>query len=351
MRLLKHYFMLALPAVLMVGCVSTAPDEAYVVEEQGRMTWRTIFDRREDTPADQWDYAQAVRNKGRLKKAERLMLYLHRRWPNSLQAPRAARARADILYTRGEYKDAFEAYQYLIDNYPGRMRDYDGALQSQFEIAVDIMNRRRMRWLFGGYRAPEYAVDYFETVIRNGPQWERAPEAQFLIGKCRQEAEEYELAISAYGVLGYRYPDSTFAEEAAWQQIRCLAELRREYPDSPDILDRILTSTTVYLSTYPQSERRDDIIQLRNRLYEIKAGKVFDEAAFYAKVPKEPEAAILYYELMIAEYPKSRLVPRAEERIAELKRLMAMPVQARTPTAPRSRPLPFTGGDGADDAG
>ena len=100
------------------------------------------------------------------------------------------------------------------------MRDYGSVLESQFEIAVDIMNRRRMRWLFGGYRAPEYAVDYFEDVIRNGPQWSRAPEAQFLIGKCHQEAKDLELAISAYGVLGYRYPESSYAEEAAWQQIR-----------------------------------------------------------------------------------------------------------------------------------
>jgi len=59
-------------------------------------------------------------------------------------------------------------------------------------------------------------------------------------------------------------------------------------------------------------------------------------------VPKEPEAAIIYYEMMIEEYPKSSLVPYAEDRIAKLKALLAMPVRARTPDAPRSRPLPFT---------
>lgn len=314
-----------------VGPKSTAP---YVVQEEGRSTWRVLFDKKMETSAGQWDYARATQNKGQLKKADRRMLYLVRRWPNSKEAPWAQRARADMLYARGELKEAFAEYQYLIDNYSSRMRDYDSVLESQFNIAVDLMNRRRMRWIFGGYRAPEYAVDYFENVIRNGPQWPRTQEAQYLIGKSYQEAEDLEMAISAYGTLGYRYPDSTFAEEAAWQQIQCLDLLRQEYPNSLENLDRTLTATTVFLTAFPKSEHRDRIVLLRNQLYEVKAQKAFDEAAFYAKVPKKPAAAIIYYEGMISEYPKSKLVPLAQERIAELKRLMALPSISPAPVAP-----------------
>ncbi len=318
--------------------IFAADEKAYVVEERGRSTWRTTFDKRHPTSAEQWDYARETQNKGWLKKADRRMLYLVRRWPNSQEAPWAQRARADMLYSRGKLKDAFREYQYLIDNYSSRMHDYDSVLESQFDIAVDVMNRRRMRWLFRGYRAPEYAVDYFEDVIRNGPQWSRAPEAQFFIGQAYQEANELELAISAYGVLGYRYPDSTFAEEAAWQQIVCLDKLRKEYPNSLEILDRTLTATTVFLTAYPQSANKGRIIQLRNRLYEVKARKAFDEAAFYAKVPKKPEAAIIYYEQMIKEYPKSQLVPEAQMRIAEIKELMVRPFSGPAPS-PKTPPL------------
>ena len=41
------------------------------------------------------------------------------------------------------------------------------------------------------------------------------------------------------------------------------------------------------------------------------------------------------------EYPKSKLVPYAAERIAALEVLLAMPIKARTADAPRSKPLPF----------
>jgi len=340
MRFYKYFLLLLAGGLSFLAPPGFAEDEtAYVVEERGRATFRASFDKRMPTSAEQWDYALETQNKGWLKKADRRMLYLVRRWPNSPEAPWAQRARADMLYSRGKLKDASKEYQYLIDNYSSRMRDYDSVLESQFEIAVDVMNRRRMRWLFGGYRAPEYAVDYFEDVIRNGPQWSRAPEAQFLIGKCHQEANELELAISAYGVLGYRYPDGSFAEEAAWQQIVCLDKLRKEYPNSLEILDRTLTATTVFLSTYPKSANKGRIIQLRNKFYELKAGKVFNEAAFYAKVPKKPEAAIIYYEQMIEEYPKSKLVPEARDRIAEIKGLMARPFA--DPADPSLKPPPM----------
>lgn len=329
---------------------AAADDNIYVVQEKGRKLWRATFDKPKDTSAEQWVYARETQNKGWLKKADRRMLYLLRRWPNSEEAPWAARARADMLLARGKFDKASDAYQFLIDNYSSRMRDYDAVLESQLDIAVKIMKRRHMRFLFGGYLAPEHAIDYFENVIRNGPQWSRAPEAQFLIGQCHQDAGDYELAIAAYGSLGYRYPDSSYAEEGAWQQIVCFRALRKEFPNSPEILDRTLVTTTVFLATYPGSKYKNQIVQMRNELYEIKAGRVFDEAAFYAKVPKEPAAAILYYNSLIEEYPMSKLVPYAEERIAKLEALMAAPTEVRTPVPPRSRMVPFVK-DSEHDAG
>ncbi|VGO23330.1 hypothetical protein SCARR_05437 [Pontiella sulfatireligans] len=327
---------------------SSPPESVYMVEEKGRGTWRVMFDKKMATSAEQWKYARDTQSKGRLKKADRRMLYLVRRWPNSLEAPWAARARADMLYARGKAKEAFEEYQNLIDNYSSRMRDYSSVLENQFEIAVKIMERKRMRWLFGGYRAPEYAVDYFEKVIRNGPQWVRAPEAQFMIGQCYEHAEDLELAIMSYGVLGYRYPESKHAEEGAWRQINCLKELRERYPNNLDTLDRTLTATTVFLSTYSDSARKNEIIQLRNQFYEIKAGKVYQEARFYAKVPKQPASAIIYYNALQEEYPLSVLVPEAQERIGELEALMAMPEDTAA-VAPRSRPLPWFGKEAGNE--
>ena len=331
--------------VLVLCCAETPAyaegEFSYVTEEQGRSTLRSLFDSRKSTSAEQWSYAGRTRDAGHLKKAERRMLYLYRRWPNSKEAPWATRARADILFERRQWDESFETYQYLIDNYSGRMDDYDSVLERQFEIAVRIMKRKRMKWLMGGFDVPEYAIEYFEQVIQNGPQWPGAPEAQFKIGQCRQHAGDYELAISAFAVLGYRYPDSEFAEEAAWQQVLCLNELRDEYPSSPELLDRTLTASTVFLSNYPRSAYANRLKQMRNELYEVMAGRLFDEAVFYARVPKQYEAAVLCYKRMIEEFPKSRRVDEARRQIAELEILLEKPIQARTADAPYSKPVPF----------
>ncbi|MCF7848886.1 MAG: outer membrane protein assembly factor BamD [Kiritimatiellales bacterium] len=324
MRYSKSIQSILLFSLLFAGALSAAVKDApYVIEEKGRSTLRTTFDKRFDSAAEQWEYAQSLRNKKKLKKAERAMLYLVRRWPNSEAAPDAQRAKADILFARGKNIDAFKEYQYLIDNYSSRMPDYNGVLQSQFDIAVTEMNRKRMRWLFMGFRAPEKSVEYFEAVIRNGPQWERAPEAQYMIGKAYQESGDYELAIAGYSVMDYRYPNSPFAEDAMFQKILCLGKLRKEYPYSEETLDRILTATTVFLGTFPRSERRDDIIKLRNALYEDKAGLLFGQAEFYEKVPKKPESALIYYRMLLEQYPKSVLVGKAQEQIVRLEAMVA----------------------------
>ncbi len=328
--------------MLLLGSMAChAKDNAYALEEQGRGTWRAVFDKKMDSSAKQWGYARATQKKGWLRKADRRMLYLVRRWPNSKEAPWAARARGDMLFARGKLDDAFDAYQFLIDNYSSRMEDYDSVLEVQFDIACQIMNRHRMRWILGGYRAPEYAVEYFETIIRNGPQWSGAAEAQYMIGQCNQESGDYELAIAAYGLVGYRYPDSRFAEDAAWQQILCLGKVHEEYPNSPEMLDRLLTATTVFLSTFPGSEHKSQIVQMRNELYEVKAEAVFNKAEFYAQVPKKPQAAILYDKALIEEYPKSKLVPESQERILALEELLAKPEESKIPVVPHAKPLPF----------
>ena len=340
---ISSYFQLFL--VLVLCCAKSAAyaenASAYVIEEQGRSTFRSLFDSRKSTPEEQWDYASRTRDAGNLKKAERRMLYLYRRWPNSKEAPWATRARADMLFERRQWEESFEVYQYLIDNYSSRMEDYDSVLGRQFEIAVRIMKRHRMKWLMGGFEMPEYAIEYFEQVIQNGPQWPGAPEAQFMIGQCSQSAGDYELAITAYAVLGYRYPDSQFAEEAAWQQILCLNNLRDEYPSSPELLERTLTASTVFLSNYPKSANANLMKQMRNDLYEVMAGRIFDEAVFYERVPKQYEAAVLCYKRMIEEYPKSKLVDEALKQIAEIQVLLAKPIQDTTADAPYSKPVPF----------
>ena len=312
MKSIRFFGVAGLLLSMLSGCVSR--DVSYVVVEEGRSGLGKTL----ESSARQWEYARATQESGALKKAERRMLFLIRRWPSCKEAPLAARARADMLLERGELVPAFEAYQFLIDNYSGRMEEYDVVLDKQFTIARKIMERRRMRWMFGGYRSPDSAISYFEDMIRNGPQSEYAAEAQFLIGQSYQDVEKYELAIMAYEILGQRYPDCSFAEDAAWNQIQCLLLLVEAFPRNPELRNRLLTSSTLFNATYPRSEHADALRTIRNELYETCAAALYDTATFYVELAKKPEAARVYDEALIQEYPMSQLVPKSEARLATL---------------------------------
>lgn len=309
-------FLVGVTTTFLSGCASTR--KAYIVVEEGSGSLRSTFDKKMATSEEQWEYARLTRESGALRKAERRMLYLMRRWPSSKEAPQATRAQADILFERGREEKAFDVYQFLIDNYSGRMTGYNEVLEKQFIIAKNIMERRRFRWIFGGYTTPEESIKYFETMIRNGPQSKHAAEAQFLIGQCYQSEKEYELAIVSYQILGYRYPDSTYAEEASWQQVQCLLLLHQKYPRNPELRERLLTTTNVFNVLFPNSKYADPIREARNQLYETNAQAVFDVGKFYADIAKKPQSAILYDEVLKNEYPMSQLIPEAQERISRM---------------------------------
>ena len=137
-------------------------------------------------------------------------------------------------------------------------------------------------------------------------------------GECNQKSDAFEEAISAYVELTLRYPNHALAEEAAWRRIECLKALRKKYPVRPNVLNRILTATTVYLSTYPDAERRGEIILLRNELYEFQSKQLLDQGLFYERVPKNPIAALRLYESVMEQYPKSQHVVAAKARVDAL---------------------------------
>jgi outer membrane protein assembly factor BamD (BamD/ComL family) len=295
--------------------------DAYLEKEEGQRGFGALFLGAENTSAAQWSAAQEELDQKKYRSAERLLQALYERWPNSLEAPEAVVAHAESLKKRKKWGDAFTVYQYAIDNYANRLKAYSDVLNGQFELAVEVMEQRRMRFIFGGYQMPEMAIPYFEAVILNGPQWERAPEAMMMVGECNQKSDAYEEAISAYFELTLRYPNHVLAEEAAWRRIECLQALREEYPVSPSVLNRILTATTLYLSTYPNTERRGAIVLLRNELYEFQAEQVLDQGRFYEQVAKNPLAALHTYESLLELYPKSEHVEAAQARVDALHEL------------------------------
>ncbi|AKJ64042.1 tetratricopeptide repeat protein [Kiritimatiella glycovorans] len=268
-------------------------------------------------PGEVWGQAQQARENGQTGRALKLYSLIAKKWPASPYAARAQQFRADLLREQGKKRRAREEYVELLREY-GNQISTENALQSLFELATDAGNRRRFNWVFGGFKTPEAALPALEAILKYGPNWDRAPEAQFMIGKIHEGQNKPEEAIAAYAKTEYRYPRSEYAEKAAYRRVHTLVNLSRETPYSSGLREKALTACRMFVETYPQSGHADEVRELRAELTEARAEALYERAVFYDKISHQPDSALIYYRRLLDEFPNLERAEDARKRIAEL---------------------------------
>lgn len=294
--------------------------DAAVKSRQGNYTYLNPFSHKPATEEAHWETIQALLDKGKIRAGRNQLEIFVKRWPMSKDAPRAQKAVGDLYKLQGRNKKAFDAYKKLIQNYSSDLQHYDVILESQLAIAEAEQERVRLPWLFGGYTAPERAVPYFESIIRNAPQWERAPELQHRVGETYQKNKDYDSAIAAYTTVEYRYADSAVAEKSAFAKIECLREQVRSIPYNLEIRDQAALATRQFKLIYPDSESLPEVEAFEQALLNVTARSAYEIADFYERVPKPPQndAARIYYEKVIEQYGSTEYAELAASRLRVL---------------------------------
>jgi lipopolysaccharide assembly outer membrane protein LptD (OstA)/outer membrane protein assembly factor BamD (BamD/ComL family) len=309
---------LALAILLSVtGCSTALP---YQESRRGSYFYINPFSHKPATPEAHWDYAMSLKDRGHLKSAREEFEILVKRWPDSPQAADAKQMVASILYDQKKYKKSFETYEELIKDYYTGLKDYDAILGRQFTIAETEMNRRRMRWLFGGYRAPERAVPMFESILQNAPQWDRAPEVQYLVGQAYQKNDDLELAVVSYSTVEYRYPSSPYAEKAAAAKVDAYRKLVEETPYSVDIREQAKLAADMFTGMYPNSEFVGETHAFQQDLREQEARHIYEVGEFYERIPRPPKtnSAAIYYEKTVDQYGGTAAAVQSAARMSVL---------------------------------
>jgi outer membrane protein assembly factor BamD (BamD/ComL family) len=299
--------------------ISLAESDKPYVETAKKHSWFSFSKPAKDSPEAQLTYAESLMAQEKYKKAGKAFRSLVITWPASVQASKAQWSYAKVLDKRGKSTKAFDAYQELMENYAGLFPDYDKILDRQFEIAKDVMVKRKGKFLFlPGFQSPERAVPMFEKIISNGPRTKHAPEAQYLCGEAYEKSFQYELAVVSYIATLHRYPLSPYAEPAAFGRARALYSLSKDYPNDLQALDEAWAGVMVFLRAYPESKYSKEANSMRINLLDRKAQSVYGVAEYYDRIAKRPKAAQLSYEQFINQYPKSDWTQEARERIVVL---------------------------------
>ena len=299
-------------------CPAQAQDTAgvYVDREHPRPWWSLLRPARRN-PADQLAYARELRDGGHTFRAARHYRALVASWPSSEQAAAAQYELATLYDARHQYTKAFEAYQALNDRYPGR-QPYETILARQFALAKTVMDRRKIRFLFGGFRAPEDAIPMFETLVRQAPRWPPAAEAQFLIGCVYESNGDHVEAALAFSEVQYRFPDSPWAPEAAFRRARCLYRLSRSTPHDVELADDAWHALRQFIRDQPDSPFLAEAREAADDLYQRRAREAFDVARYYDRHGRGPAAARIAYQRVAGQFPGTDWARRAEARLKEL---------------------------------
>jgi len=310
-------------ALLLWGALWVSPMNAmatakpYVQTEPSRGLH--LFNRPKQKDATtQWAYVQGLERRGKLKAALKQALALRIFWPHSPEAPAAQLLHARLQEKRGALQASFNAYQFLVENYIGHF-EFDAIIETQLYLARTLMDQRKGKFLFlPGFTAPERAIPLLEKIVASAPEWRGAAEAYYLIGVAHERVYEYHEAIDAYFTTMNRFPDSAFAERAAFDQTQCHIKLSKDAPNDKRAIDTALASCELYLQRYPASPHRAQVEANLAQLHEKRIKNAYALALYYDRILHKPESALIEYTEFVALYPNAEQTRAARLRIAQL---------------------------------
>ena len=154
------------------------------------------------------------------------------------------------------------------------------------------------------------AADAFRRLALVYPNDPRAQEARFRLGESYQGRREWVTAALEFNRLVTDYPASPWAERARYQACRSYHELSPRAQLDQEYTHVAIEHCRALALHYPNGEftprAREIVEELTNRLAE----KEYLAAAHYFN-RRALDSAIVYYQVILADYPATVWAPRA----------------------------------------
>jgi outer membrane protein assembly factor BamD len=165
------------------------------------------------------------------------------------------------------------------------------------------------------YREGDYAeaAQAFETVVSIGRGTDIGQDAQYYLAESYYNDRRYLLAASEYERYAQFYPNSFRREVVDFKRAESFYFLSPRYRLDQSYTRQALDGLRLFNSRYPDSEFSEKSAQYITELREKLARKQFEAANFYKRTERY-EAAAVYYDLVIDDYPETEW---AEQSLVE----------------------------------
>lgn len=174
--------------------------------------------------------------------------------------------------------------------------------------SLDVAFKKAMQL----YQSEEYtdAAQAFETVLEIGRGTDYGQEAQFYLAESYFQNGRYLLAASEYERYVSLYPQTGKRQQAQFQEAYCYYKLSPRYKLDQQYTRQAIEKFRLYNSRFANSEKADEAGQYITEMREKLAKKHYYSADLYMRTDQY-EAAIIYYDLTIDDYPETIWAQRA----------------------------------------
>jgi outer membrane protein assembly factor BamD len=154
------------------------------------------------------------------------------------------------------------------------------------------------------------AQELYKGFLSRFPGHDRSDYAQFQLAESYFRNKEYPLAAAEHQVLMSNYGYSEYVDDALFQIGVCYwlesPRPERDQQKTEDALSRF----EQFLQTFPSSPLVDGAKAYIEQIHKKLAEKAFDTGYFYYR-RKKPQAALIYFDRIIADHPNNEFWARA----------------------------------------
>lgn len=270
------------------------------------------------TPKEQLVFAKEFYELKKYQDAIREFKKLIKAYPKSAEAADAQYYIGLCEEAKGNYYEAFLAYQRVIDKYPFSDKIQD-VIDKEFKIGEMFMAGQKRKAMGVTLPVENPAIEIFRKVVDNSTFGPLAAAAQYKLGLVLKSQLFYYEAEEEFNKVIKNYPTSEWAEAARYQIASCRAAVSR----SPDY-DQWATNEAKqkfedFVREHPDAVLSRDAEKNIEELNEKEAEATYNTARFYEK-QKAYAAARIYYEDVMNTYSQSQWSAKAAERLQILEK-------------------------------
>ena len=263
--------------------------------------------------------AEALFNEGKFSLSYKILKNLRKQTKNQEQQERIMFLKTETVFRMEKYESAYDLYEQYLTLFP-KSAKLPQVIERQFEIGFIYLTGLRHKKLFGLGLLPgtEWGMNVIRTTLQRYPYAE--PAEKYHLKLCDILFEQKLMAEARLEYESFRktYPKSESVPRALFQTGRCyLSEyLGTNYDKEPLINARGILEK--FLSRYSQHPLAEQVNAYLKEIISALAERDYEIACFYLR-SNQPDAALIYFNHVIKNYPETKWAAESQEQLKNIK--------------------------------